>query len=94
VLAEAEEAHVVFMDGGAAQGGGYEIASGSQRVRAARQLGSEEIPCLVRDLRDKEAVARLIDANIRARIAGPMEVARAQALGEARRADRPQAGRV
>ncbi|MEW5933001.1 MAG: ParB N-terminal domain-containing protein [Bacillota bacterium] len=59
------------------KGGRFEIVSGHQRVRAARFLGWEEIPCLVRDLPDEHAVAQMIDANIRARVPGPMEIARA-----------------
>lgn len=61
------------------KGDRFEIASGHQRVRAARLLGWEEVPCLVRDLPDGEAVAQVIDANVRARVPGPMEVARALA---------------
>ncbi|MEW5934217.1 MAG: ParB N-terminal domain-containing protein, partial [Bacillota bacterium] len=55
----------------------YEIVSGHQRVRAVRLLGWEEVLCLVRDLPDDEALAQLIDANIRSRRPGPMEIARA-----------------
>jgi ParB family chromosome partitioning protein len=61
------------------KGDRFEIVSGHHRVRAARLLGWKEVLCLVRELPDDRAVAQFIDANIRGRMPGPMEIARAMA---------------
>lgn len=45
----------------------FEVVSGHHRVRAERLFGWDEVLCIVRDLPDDEAVAQLIDANIRGR---------------------------
>ena len=43
---------------------GYEIISGHRRRAAALRLGLEELPVLVRDMTDDEAVILMVDSNI------------------------------
>jgi len=56
--------------------GFYEIVSGAQRVRAAKKLGWTEVLCVVEEVDDENALAQLMDANIKGRIPTPMEIAR------------------
>jgi len=58
-------------------GGRYEIISGHQRLRAARLLGMEAVPCRIVEATDAQAEAMLIDANLQTRTLTPMEKARA-----------------
>lgn len=55
----------------------YEVISGHQRLRAARLLGMETVPCRIVEATDEEAEAMLIDANLETRALNPMEKARA-----------------
>ena len=44
--------------------GGYEMVAGHRRKLAAELVHQEEIPCLVRDLTDDEAVIIIVDSNL------------------------------
>ena len=44
--------------------GNYEIISGHRRKRACELLGIKEIPCVIRNLSDDEAVIMMVDSNI------------------------------
>ena len=45
-------------------GGGYEIVSGHRRYEACRRLGKKDIPLIVRDLTDEEAILTMVDSNL------------------------------
>lgn len=63
------------------EGGTYQIVSGRNRREAARILGYETVPCLVRDLSDQEALRQLNYINSRTREGlRPSEKAYAYAL--------------
>ena len=44
--------------------GGYKMVAGHRRKLAAELVQQEEIPCLVRDLTDDEAVIIMVDSNL------------------------------
>ena len=44
--------------------GGYEIVSGHRRYEACKRLNKFDIPVIVRDLTDEEAVLTMVDANL------------------------------
>ena len=56
---------------------GYQIISGHQRLRAARQLGWPDVEANVVEADDNKAARMLIAANIKTRTLSPMELARA-----------------
>jgi ParB family chromosome partitioning protein len=58
-------------------GDDYEIIAGERRWRAAQQAGSEEIPAIVRDVGDEEAVALALIENIQRENLNPLEEAAA-----------------
>ena len=44
--------------------GGYEMVAGHRRKRASELAEKEEIPCIVRELTDDEAVLIMVDSNL------------------------------
>ena len=44
--------------------GGYELISGHRRLEACRKLGLKNIPVIVREMTDDEAVIAMVDANL------------------------------
>ena len=57
--------------------GGYEIVSGHRRKRASEQAGYQDMPCIVRNLTDDEAIIQLVDSNAQRENALPSERAKA-----------------
>lgn len=57
--------------------GGYEIVSGHRRKRACELAGMNEIPAIVRDLDDDEAVIIMVDSNLQRESILPSERAKA-----------------
>ncbi len=57
--------------------GGYEIVSGHRRKRACELAGMNEIPAIVRDLDDDEAVIIMVDSNLQRENILPSECAKA-----------------
>ena len=51
--------------------GRYEIIAGHRRWAAATQLGMEEVPCLVREYTDEQAVILLVTSNMTHRTSIP-----------------------
>ena len=45
-------------------GGGFEIVSGHRRYEACKRLNKFDIPVIVRDLTDEEAILTMVDANL------------------------------
>lgn len=57
--------------------GGYEIVSGHRRKRACELAGVDEVPVIVRNLDDDEAVIIMVDANLQRESILPSERAKA-----------------
>ena len=73
--------------------GGYEIISGQRRHRASELAGIPDMPVIVRDLNDEEAVTEMIDSNVNREDVLPSERAWAYRMRlevEKRRAGRPE----
>ena len=49
------------------EGGGYEIIAGHRRQRASELAGFVNMPCIVRDMTDDEAILAMTDDNLRHR---------------------------
>ena len=58
-------------------GGGYEMVSGHRRLRACELAGVDEIPAIVRNLTDDEAVILMVDSNLQRETILPSERAAA-----------------
>lgn len=43
--------------------GGYEIVSGHRRQKASELAGFEDMPCIVRDLTDEQAITQMVEDN-------------------------------
>jgi hypothetical protein len=54
--------------------GGYELIDGHHRLRAAKEIGLERIPCLVTNATDMEAMAEMLALN---RLRGEMDLSKA-----------------
>ena len=60
------------------EGGGYEIIAGHRRQKASELAGFRNMPCIVREMTDDEAILAMTDDNLRHREhIRPMEKARA-----------------
>ena len=57
--------------------GGYEIVAGHRRKRASEQAGFSDMPCIIRNLTDDEAIIQLVDSNAQREDVLPSERARA-----------------
>ena len=57
--------------------GGYEIVAGHRRKLAAEQAGFADLPCIVRNLTDDEAIIQLVDSNAQREDVLPSERAKA-----------------
>lgn len=75
--------------------GGYELISGHRRKYACEQLGQDTMPVMVLNLKDDDAIIRMIDSNIQRENILPSERAKAYRLkmeAVKRKAGRPQKG--
>lgn len=55
--------------------GGYEMVAGHRRKMASEMAGKEDIPCLVRNLSDDEAILLMVDSNLQREEVLPSEKA-------------------
>ena len=55
--------------------GGYEIISGHRRTHAAKKVGLKEVPVIVKNMDDDEAVISMVDANLQRESILPSEKA-------------------
>ncbi len=56
---------------------GYEVVAGERRLRAAQSLGLEEIPALIKDVSDEEALVLALIENIQREELNPIEEGKA-----------------
>lgn len=45
------------------EGGGYEIVSGHRRQKASQLAGYTDMPCIIRNLSDEQAIIQMVDTN-------------------------------
>ena len=57
--------------------GGYEIVAGHRRKLASEQAGFSDMPCIIRNLTDDEAIIQLVDSNAQREDVLPSERAKA-----------------
>lgn len=55
----------------------YEIISGHRRVFALNKIGIKEVPCIVKELTDNQAIIEMVDSNIKREFILPSEKAKA-----------------
>ena len=55
--------------------GGYELVSGHRRLAACQALGLEDMPVVIREMTDDEAVIAMVDANLQREHILPSEMA-------------------
>ena len=53
----------------------YEILSGHRRVKALKELGINDVPSIIKDLNDDEAIITMVDANLKREYILPSEKA-------------------
>ena len=53
--------------------GGYEIVSGHRRQKASELAGFVDMPCIVRDLTDEQAITQMVEDNLNQREKYPAE---------------------
>lgn len=58
-------------------GNNYEVVAGERRLRASRQLGLSEVPVLITEVSDKEALVMALVENIQREELNPIEEAQA-----------------
>lgn len=56
-------------------GGGYEIIAGERRWRAAQSIGLEQVPVIVKQISDNEAIAHSLIENIQREDLNPIDTA-------------------
>jgi ParB family chromosome partitioning protein len=56
-------------------GDGFEVVAGERRLKAARKLGLEKVPVIIRDVDDKEALVLALVENIQREELNPIEEA-------------------
>jgi ParB/RepB/Spo0J family partition protein len=56
--------------------GGYQVVAGHRRRRAAMQAGLEAVPCLVKEITDREALEMLLIENLEREEINPVDEAR------------------
>ena len=54
---------------------GYELVAGERRLRAAKLAGYQEVPCVIRDLTEKQSLEMSLVENIQRENLNPMEEA-------------------
>lgn len=45
------------------EGGGYEMVSGHRRMKASELAGFADMPCIVRNLTDEQAITQMVEDN-------------------------------
>ncbi|OGX39067.1 MAG: hypothetical protein A3D87_05095 [Omnitrophica WOR_2 bacterium RIFCSPHIGHO2_02_FULL_50_17] len=60
-----------------AKGGGYEVIAGERRLKAARALNMPEVPVIIKDVTDQEALVLALVENIQREELNPIEEAEA-----------------
>lgn len=64
-------------------GGGYQIVAGERRWRACKQLGLEKVPCIIKEIDEREVLEIALIENLQRKDLTPFEEAEGlQSLGE------------
>ena len=69
---------------------GYEIVSGHRRYEACKRLNKYEIPVIVREMTDEEAIIAMVDSNLQRERILPSERAMAYKISLMLSSDRAQ----